>query len=66
MPHEPMSEEEFCHQQLTQLRADYERAAKPWIDRLVRIAATKAPRYVVLMPSPGSAAVIALGDRIKP
>lgn len=66
MPHEPMSEEEFCHQQLTRLRADYERAARPWIDRLRRIAATKVPRYVVLVPRPGSAADIALGDRIKP
>lgn len=55
-----MSEEEICHQQLTRLRADYERAAKPWINRLVRIAATKVPRYVVLMPRPGSAADILL------
>jgi hypothetical protein len=54
-----MNEEEFCQQQRTRLRADYERAARPWIDRLTRIAATKAPRYFVLLPRPGSAEDIA-------
>lgn len=54
MPHEPMSEEEFCHQQLTRLRADYERAAKPWVDRLVQIQMSKRPVYLVLRAPDGS------------
>ncbi len=49
-----MNEEEFCHQQLARLRADYERAAKPWIDRLARIQAYKRPVYVVLRAPDGS------------
>lgn len=54
MPHEDMSEEEFCRQQLTRLRADFERAAKPWVDRLASIYARKVPTYLVVRAPDGS------------
>lgn len=44
-----MTEEEYCHQALADLRKSYERNAKPFIDRLMMIQAMKAPR-VVLTP----------------
>lgn len=53
-----ITEEEFCHQQLTRLRADYERAAKQWIDRLVQIRMSKPPRYLVVRNPDGSLRIV--------
>lgn len=44
------SEEQFCHQMLAKLRMDYERAAKPYVDRLARIKSMEIPPIFVMCP----------------
>ena len=43
-----MTEEQYCHQMLSELRKSYERDTKPYIDRLVRIASMQTPRGIRL------------------
>jgi hypothetical protein len=45
-----MSEEEYCHYMLGKLREDHERAAKPFVDRLVRIKQRENPARFVEVP----------------
>lgn len=44
------SEEQFCHQMLAKLRMDYDRAAKPYVDRLARIKSMEMPPIFVMCP----------------
>ena len=44
-----MTEEEYLHEQLALLRQSYEQAAKPILDRLVRIEQCKPPKPIYIM-----------------
>jgi hypothetical protein len=61
-----ITEEELCHQQLTRLRADFERAAKPWVDRLASIYARKVPTYLVLRAPDGTITIVDDGRASNP
>lgn len=52
----PGAHEAYIVRQLTELREQYSRAAQPLVDELVRIAASKT-RRIVLIPEPGDAAL---------
>jgi hypothetical protein len=43
-----MNEEQYCYQALAELRKSYERAAKPYIDRLVTIRSTSSTSSITL------------------
>jgi hypothetical protein len=47
---EQWTEEDVCYFHLHMLRQQYEREAKPWIDRLVKIERMSVPSYVVSFP----------------
>lgn len=44
-----MTEEEYCHEMLTQLRKSYERDAQPYVDRLAAIKALETPVMTVTL-----------------
>lgn len=54
---EEWTEEEICRFHLNMLRAQYERDAKRWIDRLVQIRQMEIPRYLVLPSEIGAIGV---------
>lgn len=47
---EQCTEEDVCHFHLHMLRKQYERDAKPWIDRLANIKRMEIPSFVVSLP----------------
>lgn len=59
---EQWTEEDVCHFHLHMLRQQYERDAKPWIDRLVNIKRMSVPSYVVSLP-PNARAESASGEK---
>lgn len=42
------TDEQYCYQALAELRKSYERAAKPYIDRLVAIKSMEPPQPFLL------------------
>ena len=49
-----MTEEQYCHEALAALRESYERAAKPYIARLVAIECRKTPQPIFVTISHAS------------
>lgn len=48
VPERESAEERYCYQALAELRKSYDLAAKPYIDRLVRIQSMRPPPPIML------------------